>query len=210
MGFPRQGYWSGFPCPSPGDLPDPGIEPVSPALAGGFFIIEPPGDNPRLVPKSAQPFPCPPFKLENPQRLLTWMRILPRQTKGVLTSAISKQPRKKSPLPWRHTWEGKKETAWPEPGFLAAPVLPSCLLSVPFGDASLWKSEHRWTVANLGALTPRIPPNFLQVRWYPWYYRWGYWVSEACVYAQLFSCVQLFVTPWAVAHQSSLSMEFSR
>ena len=30
MGFSRQEYWSGLPCPSPGDLPDPGIEPVSP------------------------------------------------------------------------------------------------------------------------------------------------------------------------------------
>ena len=38
MGFPKQEYWSGLPHPSPGDLPDPGIEPTSPALAGGFFI----------------------------------------------------------------------------------------------------------------------------------------------------------------------------
>ena len=41
MGFSRQQYWSGLPCPPPGDLPDPRIEPVSlksPALAGGFFI----------------------------------------------------------------------------------------------------------------------------------------------------------------------------
>ena len=30
--FPRQEYWSGLPCPPPGDLPDPGIEPASPAL----------------------------------------------------------------------------------------------------------------------------------------------------------------------------------
>ena len=30
MGFPRQEYWSGFPFPSPGDLPDPGTEPTSP------------------------------------------------------------------------------------------------------------------------------------------------------------------------------------
>ena len=30
MGFPRQGYWSGWPFPAPGDLPDPGIEPTSP------------------------------------------------------------------------------------------------------------------------------------------------------------------------------------
>ena len=43
MGFPRQEYWSGFPFRSPGDLPDPGIEPASPALAGGFFTTEPPG-----------------------------------------------------------------------------------------------------------------------------------------------------------------------
>ena len=40
MGFSRQEYWSGLPFPSPGDLPDPGIEPVSPALAGGFFTTE--------------------------------------------------------------------------------------------------------------------------------------------------------------------------
>ena len=32
MGFSRQEYWSGLPCPSPGDLPDPGIKPWSPAL----------------------------------------------------------------------------------------------------------------------------------------------------------------------------------
>ena len=43
MGFLRQEYWSGLPFPSPGDLSDPGIEPVSPALAGGFFTAEPPG-----------------------------------------------------------------------------------------------------------------------------------------------------------------------
>ena len=43
MGFPRQEYWSGFPFPSAGDLPDPGIEPASPALAGGFLTTEPLG-----------------------------------------------------------------------------------------------------------------------------------------------------------------------
>ena len=43
MGFPRQEYWSGLPFHSPGDLPNPGIEPVSPALAGRFFPTEPPG-----------------------------------------------------------------------------------------------------------------------------------------------------------------------
>ena len=43
MGFSRQEYWSGLPFPSPGDLPDPGMELRSPALAGGFFTSEPPG-----------------------------------------------------------------------------------------------------------------------------------------------------------------------
>ena len=43
MGFSKQEYWSGLPFPSPGDLPDLGIEPASPALAGGFFTAEPPG-----------------------------------------------------------------------------------------------------------------------------------------------------------------------
>ena len=43
MGFPRQEYWSELSFPSPGDLPDPGIESMSPALAGEFFTTETPG-----------------------------------------------------------------------------------------------------------------------------------------------------------------------
>ena len=52
MGFSRQEYWSGLPCPPPGDLPNPGIKPtslMSPALAGKFYTTEPPG----------KPFPSP-------------------------------------------------------------------------------------------------------------------------------------------------------
>ena len=41
MEFPRQEYWNGLPFPSPEDLSDPGIEPMSPALAGGFVAAEP-------------------------------------------------------------------------------------------------------------------------------------------------------------------------
>ena len=37
MGFSRQEYWSGLPCPPPGDLLHPRMQLVSPALAGGFF-----------------------------------------------------------------------------------------------------------------------------------------------------------------------------
>ena len=46
MGFSRQEYWIGLPFPPPGNLPNPGIEPVSPVsptLAGRFFTAEPPG-----------------------------------------------------------------------------------------------------------------------------------------------------------------------
>ena len=42
MGPPRQEHWSGLPCPPPGDLPSPGMEPKSPALVGGFSTMEPP------------------------------------------------------------------------------------------------------------------------------------------------------------------------
>ena len=42
LGFSRQKYWSGLPFPSPGDLPDPGIEPGSPALQAGSLPSEPP------------------------------------------------------------------------------------------------------------------------------------------------------------------------
>ena len=46
MEFFKQAYWSGLVFPTPGDLSDPGIEPISLAslaLAGGFFITVPPG-----------------------------------------------------------------------------------------------------------------------------------------------------------------------
>ena len=50
MGIPRQEYWSGLPFPSPGDLPDPGIKPVSPVLMGRFFTTESPGKPKRSLP----------------------------------------------------------------------------------------------------------------------------------------------------------------
>ena len=43
VGFSRQEYWSGLPFPSPGDLPDPGIEPRYPALQADALPSEPPG-----------------------------------------------------------------------------------------------------------------------------------------------------------------------
>ena len=43
LGFPRQEYWSGLQFPSPGDLPDLGIEPGSPELQVDSLLVEPPG-----------------------------------------------------------------------------------------------------------------------------------------------------------------------
>ena len=43
VGFPRKDYWNGLPIPSPGDLPDPRIKSMVPALVGRFFIAESPG-----------------------------------------------------------------------------------------------------------------------------------------------------------------------
>ena len=49
MGFSRQEYWSGLPFPSPGDLPNPGIEPRSPALQADALTSEPSGKPSKMV-----------------------------------------------------------------------------------------------------------------------------------------------------------------
>ena len=53
MEFSRQACWSGLPCPPPGDGPNPGIKPRSPALEGEFFTTDPPEKPPTTSP--AQP-----------------------------------------------------------------------------------------------------------------------------------------------------------
>ena len=49
MDFSRQEYWNELPLPSPGDLPDPGIEPRSPTLQADSLPSEPPGKLIRVV-----------------------------------------------------------------------------------------------------------------------------------------------------------------
>ena len=49
MEFFRHEYWSGLPFPSPGDLPDPGIEPGSPALQAEALLSEPPGMDQNII-----------------------------------------------------------------------------------------------------------------------------------------------------------------
>ena len=53
MGFSRQEYWSELSFPSPGDLPDPGMEPVFPSVAGRFFSTELPG-KPKILASSGE------------------------------------------------------------------------------------------------------------------------------------------------------------
>ena len=70
MEFSRQEYWSGLPFPSPGDLPDPGIEPESPALQADALLSEPPG-NPSLL-----------GTLCSPTASALGGRLRPRETSG--------------------------------------------------------------------------------------------------------------------------------
>ena len=57
MGFPRQEYWSGLPCPPLGDLPNPGIRPTSPALAGRLPMSHQGGFAAATAAKSLQSYP---------------------------------------------------------------------------------------------------------------------------------------------------------
>ena len=67
MRFSRQEHQSGLPCPPPGDLPNPGIEPRSPALAGRFLTTGPPGKlSPSYNGTNAPPSVTPNHPLEAP------------------------------------------------------------------------------------------------------------------------------------------------
>ena len=77
MGFSKQVYWSDLPCLPPGDLPDRGIKPTSPAspaLVGRFFTIEPPGKSILIVFYSLQN--------EGTEIQLCYKPCLPQQAHG--------------------------------------------------------------------------------------------------------------------------------
>ena len=88
MGFSRQEYWSGLPFSTPGDLPNPGIELASPALAGRFFTPVPPGkpnnhsrDSPAgIVPETA----CPCGRRE----FDPWSRSIPQAAEQLSSCAV--------------------------------------------------------------------------------------------------------------------------
>ena len=83
VGFSRQEYWSGLPFPSPGDLPNPGIEPESPALQADASLSEPPA---RLFSKSVI--------LSRGSNLSPYdrKRYTPRSPKRLLHSGVDEVP----------------------------------------------------------------------------------------------------------------------
>ena len=93
MGFPRQEYWSGGPFPSPGDLPDPGIEPGSLASQVDPLPSEPPGKPKVSVIHLKLPSPCPPPAhhplLQPPNNYATWRPGLGTHSLGVASSTSS-------------------------------------------------------------------------------------------------------------------------
>ena len=97
MGFSRQEHWSGLPFPSPGDLPDPGIEPKSPALQADSLPSEPPGKpfrdyTPLYFPSHLSESDLAPramYSLENRQLNIPWISA-PSKWRGKLKTLLGK------------------------------------------------------------------------------------------------------------------------
>ena len=80
QGIPRQEYWSGLPFPSPGDLPDSGVEPKSPEWVGRFFITGPPG-KPRYHPRyEAENFKEDAEVRSHPEVFTVYLVLIPSKT----------------------------------------------------------------------------------------------------------------------------------
>ena len=148
MGFSRQECWSGLPFPSPGDLPDPGIEPGSPALQADALLSEPPG---KVMPDWLGPSWC----LGNcTDRNLIWsflcrLEALHRSFPSILTSA------KCTHLPNRVTCQGPPSPLWflldksecTNHQLIDQPAPPSLIvvLQKPYwGGGGRLKPAHKW------------------------------------------------------------------
>ena len=119
MGILQAKYWSGLPCPPPGNLPDPGIEPASPALAetDEFFTTEPPGKHPlppdriglNYCPKPPiqRPIPTPPPDLRWAQRC-GWRSGAKTRRIGLLPSLGEKERRALSE--WGGIWSASSSS----------------------------------------------------------------------------------------------------
>ena len=109
MGFSRQEYWSGLPFPSPGDLPNPGIEPGSPTWQADSLSSEPPGE-----PRREQNIP-PPLPLTGKSR---WHCFLSQECfPKVMFSSLFVTAFQRNSLDSRDRWggvDGDRVLTWPE------------------------------------------------------------------------------------------------
>ena len=186
MGFPRQEYWSGLPFPSPGDLPDPGIEPGSPSLQADSLLSEPPGKSEkenicklflssdfRYSDGLGRGFYCPHLKA-GPQESFDWQV---RQWSGLW-------------LPRRHG------LCWVQPQGCQFPMGHAGETSAwyEFGWASGWgQGATQQMEAGGGHSLPLAEEGA---------FRTGS--------VQSLSQVRLFATPWTAACQASLSITNSQ
>ena len=108
MGFSRQEYWSGWPFPSPGSLPDPGIEPSSPALQADS--LPSPYEVPRLF---ESPLDCKEIQPVHPRGNQSWM--FTRRTDVEAETPTLWPPDKKNWLIWKDPDAGK-DWRWEEKG----------------------------------------------------------------------------------------------
>ena len=189
MEFSRQEYWSGLSFPSPGELPNPGIELpslVDPALAGGFLTTVPPGKPPKIF----RVFFCSVFHFSyvNIQFIDSHLELLLQGTQPQLLPTWSEWPC----LHWGHdslscSWTMVRAA-------VEAKSLQSCPTLCDPTDGS----------------PPGSPiPGILQARTLEWVaisfskaWKWKVKVKSL-------SPVQLLATPWTAPHQPPPSMGFS-
>ena len=137
MGFPRQEYCSGLPLPSPGDLPDPGFKPASPALAGRFLITEPLGKPLTVIVRDRRPGG------ETALPGSHWgSRLIITLHRQCATSKLSWG------LPFRFSW-GRSE---PGPDHKWFPSHPSASLVPELSDILCVPQKRRWICPTTGSL----------------------------------------------------------
>ena len=190
MEFSRQKYWSGLSFPTPGELPDPGMEPPSlmdPALAGGFLTTVPPAKPLKIF----RVFFCSVFAFSyvNIQFMYSHLELLLQGTQPQLLPNWSEWPC----LCWGHDSLG---CSWPKVrATAAAKSRQSCpTLCDPIDGSPLGSSV----------------PGILQARTLEWVaisfsneWKWKVKVKSL-------RRVRLLATPWTAAYQAPLSMGFSR
>ena len=143
MGFSSHEYWSVLPFPSPGDLPNPGIKPTSPALAGRFFTSEPLGSLRDATFSSVQ------FS-----RSVVSNSLRPHESQHA-------RPPCPSPTPGVHS-DSSPSNQWCHPAILSS-VIPfsSCPQSLPKSESFPMSQLFTWGGQSIGvsALASVLPMN---------------------------------------------------